>query len=144
MEDKVKQVIIIRKELKMRRGKEISQGAHAAMAFLTRRLTGSPSAYAEGCPPINGRKAHKLYSLFTTAEESQWIEGSFTKITCQVETLEEIQALHEAALAAGLESNLMIDNGATEFHNVPTVTALAIGPDRSSKIDPITGGLKLL
>ena len=30
----MKQVIIIRKDLKMRRGKEIAQGSHASMAFL--------------------------------------------------------------------------------------------------------------
>jgi PTH2 family peptidyl-tRNA hydrolase len=33
-----KQVIVIRKDLKMRRGKEIAQGSHASMAFLTRRI----------------------------------------------------------------------------------------------------------
>jgi len=33
-----KQVIVIRKDLKMRRGKEIAQGAHASIAFLTARF----------------------------------------------------------------------------------------------------------
>ena len=32
---RTKQVIAIRKDLKMRRGKEIAQGSHASMAFLT-------------------------------------------------------------------------------------------------------------
>jgi peptidyl-tRNA hydrolase len=31
---KTKQIIVIRRDLKMRRGKEISQGAHASMMFL--------------------------------------------------------------------------------------------------------------
>ncbi|MGZ3423232.1 MAG: peptidyl-tRNA hydrolase, partial [Polyangiales bacterium] len=34
----VKQVIVVRRDLKMRRGKEIAQGSHASMAFLTERL----------------------------------------------------------------------------------------------------------
>jgi PTH2 family peptidyl-tRNA hydrolase len=34
----IKQVIVMRHDLKMRRGKQIAQGAHASMAFLTRRL----------------------------------------------------------------------------------------------------------
>ena len=36
---RIKQVIVIRKDLKMRRGKEIAQGAHASMAWLSRRMT---------------------------------------------------------------------------------------------------------
>jgi PTH2 family peptidyl-tRNA hydrolase len=32
----MKQVILIRKDLKMRRGKEIAQGSHASMAFILR------------------------------------------------------------------------------------------------------------
>jgi peptidyl-tRNA hydrolase len=34
----VKQVIVMRHDLKMHRGKQIAQGTHASMAFLTRRL----------------------------------------------------------------------------------------------------------
>ncbi len=34
----MKQVIVIRRDLKMRRGKEIAQGAHASMAWLSRRV----------------------------------------------------------------------------------------------------------
>lgn len=135
----IKQVIVIRKELKMRRGKEISQGAHAAMCFMTRRME-------DDFDPSLDSKGNRRYSmsLVVSEEEKEWITGSFTKIVCQVETLAEIEALHEAALAAGLESNLMIDNGATEFSGQKTVTALAIGPAEASKIDAITGDLKLL
>ena len=39
---KTKQIIIIRKDLKVRRGKEIAQGAHASMAVLTNNLIGYP------------------------------------------------------------------------------------------------------
>jgi PTH2 family peptidyl-tRNA hydrolase len=42
----VKQVLVIRKDLKMRRGKEIAQGAHASMAWLTNRLRASGEAKA--------------------------------------------------------------------------------------------------
>ena len=33
-----KQVIVIRRDLRMRRGKEIAQGAHASMAWLAERV----------------------------------------------------------------------------------------------------------
>jgi len=35
----VKQVIVIRRDLKMRRGKECAQAAHASMMWLTKRIT---------------------------------------------------------------------------------------------------------
>jgi len=35
-----KQVIVIRRDLKMRRGKEIAQGAHASTAWLAERVLG--------------------------------------------------------------------------------------------------------
>ncbi len=37
----------------------------------------------------------------------------------------------------------MDDEGATEFAGVPTVTALAVGPDYSDLLDPVTGWLDL-
>ncbi len=35
---RIKQVIVIRKDLKMRRGKEIAQGSHASMEFLVDQI----------------------------------------------------------------------------------------------------------
>ena len=35
---RIKQVIVMRHDLKMRRGKQIAQGAHASMSFICRRL----------------------------------------------------------------------------------------------------------
>jgi peptidyl-tRNA hydrolase len=42
-----------------------------------------------------------------------------------------------------IEAHLVIDNGATEFGGVRTNTAVAIGPERSSVLDPLFGMLKL-
>ena len=39
----IKQVIVMRHDLKMRRGKQITQGAHASMSFLTRKLQSKSS-----------------------------------------------------------------------------------------------------
>ncbi len=137
MED-TKQVIVIRRDLKMRRGKEIAQGAHAAMAFLTTRL------HDMGVPRHLNPKGRPwvLNGAFSDAEYA-WILGGFRKVCVTVDTLEELMAVHQAARDAGVESHLIIDAGATEFHGEPTATAVAIGPDRDTRIDPITGTLKL-
>lgn len=124
-----KQIIVMRKDLKMRRGKEIAQGAHAAMAWLSLRMQN---------PLQPGNKA-----VVTLSDaEMAWIGGRFKKVVVQVNSLESLTAVHEAAIAAGLESRLITDAGITEF-KVPTVTCCAIGPDWDEQIDPITGELEL-
>lgn len=118
-----KQVIVIRKDLKMRRGKEIAQGAHAAMAWLRERLLGAGPD-------------------FTTAERD-WLTGSYAKVVCQVDSLEALIEVEAAALDAGLEVHVVTDAGRTEFHGEFTTTCLAIGPDEADKIDKVTGHLPL-
>lgn len=50
-------------------------------------------------------------------------------------------AIHDKAVAAGLEVHLITDSGKTEFHGVPTRTCLATGPNEAQKINEITGAL---
>ena len=123
----VKQVIVIRRDLKMRRGKEIAQGSHASIAWLTR--------------PLKMGQTLSL-SLFSAAERI-WITTGFRKITVRVNSEEELIRIYDQALAANLEVQLIVDSGTTEFGGVPTPTCLAIGPDFDDKIDPITGSLEL-
>jgi hypothetical protein len=48
------------------------------------------------------------------------------------------------AIEAGLMVSMITDAGLTEFNGVHTKTCIAIGPDWSDEIDPITKHLKLL
>jgi peptidyl-tRNA hydrolase, PTH2 family len=123
----VKQVIVIRKDLKMRRGKEIAQGAHASMMFMSHYFT----LIREG-----------LYKGMTEPEKI-WQRGSFAKICLKVNSEQELDKIFEEATKAGLKVNMVTDAGRTEFHGVPTKTCLAIGPDYEDKIDQITGALEL-
>lgn len=125
---RIKQVIVMRHDLKMRRGKQIAQGAHAAMAFLCRRLQ------EQGSVSLND---------FSEVERT-WLTGAFAKVCCRVNSEEELLEIHDKARAAGLEVHLITDSGKTEFHGQPTRTCLAIGPDEAAKIDPLTGHLELL
>lgn len=131
--DIVKQIIVIRSDLKnkdgqkIRTGKIISQACHASISFLTRRIQASQNG------PIKLSRA-----------EQHWTMNGFTKICVRVDNENELLTIHKKALAAGLQSHLITDAGKTEFDGVPTNTCLAIGPDYSEFIDPITGNLKLL
>lgn len=126
-----KQVIVIRKDLKMRRGKEIAQGAHAAMAWLLATLD------------EHGLRECGAFEDFFDLNELTWIKESHAMICCQVNSESELIELDKAAKAVGLKSYLIQDEGRTEFGGKPTYTCLAIGPDESEKIDLITGNLEL-
>lgn len=122
-----KQVIVIRKDLKMRRGKECAQTAHASIAWLTRRLQ---------------RDGKNKFSCNLSVAEQDWISGSFAKIVLQVESEKDLLDIYEKAKNAKLIVEIIKDAGHTEVEP-GTITCLAIGPDEESRIDLITQNLKL-
>lgn len=124
----VKQVIVIRRDLKMRRGKEIAQGSHASMMFLSLM--------------VQQRLLDGERTQLSQAQQA-WITGRFTKVCVQVPDEAALLAVAEEARKAGLECHVVTDAGLTEFGGVPTNTCLAIGPDEVDKIDMVTGKLKL-
>ncbi len=119
-----KQVIVMRRDLGMRRGKEIAQGAHASMIWLAARIRQPGYTFSEA--------------------ERLWLDGPFTKVCVRVDSEEELLAVVQKAREAGVLVQLCVDAGKTEFHGVPTPTCCAVGPDLPERIDPITGHLKLL
>lgn len=124
----IKQVIVMRHDLGMRRGKQIAQGSHASMSFLCKRL-----------------QASGIINIDLMSEvERDWLFGIFTKVCCRVDSEHELMDIFNKAQEAGLIVHLIVDSGKTEFNGVPTPTCLAIGPDHSEKIDTITCHLKLL
>jgi PTH2 family peptidyl-tRNA hydrolase len=134
----IKQVIVIRRDLGMRRGKEIAQGSHASIAFLTARL------FQLGGPAKLHAQDEKLFACgFFTEVETEWLKGNFRKICCVVNSQEELLGLANKAKEAGLVCEVIEDTGLTEFGGVHEFTALAIGPDTDEKMDPVTGDLKL-
>lgn len=124
-----KQVIVMRKDLGMRKGKMIAQGAHASLKVLLdagRLEDGGPLVI----PPTEPMRA--------------WLGGRFTKVCVSVDSEAALDAVVEAARAAGVPVALITDAGATEFHGVPTKTCCAVGPAWIEDVDAITGALPLL
>lgn len=130
----VKQVIIIRDDLGMRRGKQIAQGAHASIAFMTNRLASDPAKILD---------LEVLASASFSPAEWQWIEGNFRKICVRVHSEQELLDIFNEARIRGLTAEIIEDSGLTEFGGVATYTAAAIGPDYDERIDPVTGHLEL-
>ena len=119
-----KQVIVIRRDLRMRRGKEIAQGAHASTAWLAERVLAR----------LTPAGSVRIGVQFSEAERA-WLTSSFRSVTVKVGSEPELLAVYENALEAGLAAHLITDRGLTEFGGVPTRTCLAIGPDYDDLID---------
>lgn len=113
----MKQVIVLRTDLNMRKGKMVAQGAHASIgAFL----------------------------LTPQQDIDSWRNGfNGVKICVGVDSEQELTDIYHSGKMAGLPAYLVLDIGKTEFKE-PTYTAVAIGPAKAEEIDLITGKLKLL
>ncbi len=130
---KTKQVIIIRKDLKMRKGKVASQVSHASMKAIL------DEGYVQAA-----ELGLDTFIIPMSNEMQDWMVGIFTKICVSVDSEEELLNTYQQAKDAGLLCSLIRDAGLTEFGGVPTYTAVAIGPARNEDVDKITGNLKLL
>ena len=136
MENNSKQVIVMRKDLGMRKGKMIAQGAHASMIFLLNRI--KPLGQS-----MNGIACHSRTGFYTQAQQD-WINNKITKVCVGVDSEEELIDIYNKAKEAKIEVHMITDAGLTEFHGIPTKTCLALGPHYPDKIDEITGHLSLL
>lgn len=119
----LKQVIAIRTDLNMRKGKMAAQAAHASRAFLKDHL-------------IHGWPLHH--------EMREWLAGSHDTICVGVPSEDELTSLSVKAGLCGVPVRVVTDLGKTEFHGQETKACAAFGPAESSRVDAITGHLKLL
>lgn len=112
----MKQVILVRNDLKMPRGKFSVQTMHAAVEA----------------------------TLKSDKEKiKEWRSEGTKKVVLRVDSEKELLQYNQMAKDSGLVTALITDAGKT-FFKEPTRTCLAIGPDDEKKIDKITGKLKLI
>ncbi len=110
-----KQALVLRTDLGMSTGKLISQACHASL---------------------------KAYKKASSEERSEWESGGQKKVVLDIgddDLLERFQRAKRNDVPAALVK----DAGLTEIEP-GTETAIGIGPADESKIDSITGDLKLL
>lgn len=137
---RTKQVIVVRKDLNMRKGKLAAQVAHASMKFLL------DDAEWEDLSKTLGSewKGHQMITRALTDEEAQWARDLFTKVVAYVTSEQELMDLVHQGLRAKVLVHPIYDAGLTEFGGQETLTCAAFGPDTYDKLDAVTGHLKLL
>lgn len=112
----LKQVILVRADLKLPKGKACAQAAHASVEAV---LKSDKKIVAE------------------------WRDSGMAKIVLKVKDDKELVKYFQLAKEAELAVSLITDAGRTVI--APgTKTCVGIGPDEEEKIDEITGNLSLL
>ena len=111
-----KQVIVVRKELKLGVGKVASQVAHAAIGAMKK---------------------------IDDAIVEKWETEGSKKVVLKVDDLRGFKQIESRIKKVGIPYFLVKDAGLTQL-KAGTVTALGIGPVKENEIDKITGKLKLL
>ncbi len=115
----IKQVIVVRTDLKMGKGKLAAQVAHAALASAEEGMERHASWYRE------------------------WKVQGQAKVVVKGADESVLQELFKKAKSIGLPSSLIQDAGRTQLEP-GTVTCLGVGPAPAELIDRVTGQLKLL
>ncbi|MCQ2972488.1 MAG: aminoacyl-tRNA hydrolase [archaeon] len=112
----MKQVMIVRTDLKMGKGKIAAQCCHASIG-----------AYKKA----DHNKIRK------------WENEAYAKVVLKIGSLEELMKLKNEAIKRGVNHYLVTDAGRTQIPS-STITVLGLGPDEDETIDEFTGDLKLL
>ena len=137
---KAKMMIVMRRDLKMRKGKIAAQAGHACieavlMAFQKENRMNDFEWSSEGmCLKNEGREATPL---------SDWFQYGCAKVCVYVDSEEALCAIADKAREKGILAAVITDAGMTEFHGVPTKTCLALEPLPTEIADELTGALPL-
>ena len=115
-ENEYKQVILVRTDLKMNKGKIAAQCSHASVSSVL--------------------KSSKLLVDI-------WKKQGMKKVVLKVSSEKELLTYKRKAALAGFKTSIIKDAGRTQV-KPGSLTAVAIGPDVSEKIDKITKDLKIL
>lgn len=110
-----KQVIVLRDDLEISRGKQIAQACHASL---------------------------KAYEKASSDAQASWKSQGSKKVVVEASEGELMERL-EQAKTLQIPAALVKDAGLTEV-SPGTVTALGVGPGSEEKIDKVTGDLKLV
>ena len=132
----VKQVIVMRKDLNMRKGKIAAQAGHACVTSIFKAINNTEDFSWWIDDNGNVKSSDKNYL-------AEWLNSSYRKICVYVNSEEELLDIAKRADEKKLTYALIQDSGFTEFHGVATYTCIGFEPLPDEVINEITGHLPL-
>ncbi len=137
---KPKMMIVMRRDLKMRKGKIAAQAGHACVdAILTALCKEGRTDDFEMTPEgLLLRDSDKAETPL-----SEWFRCGCAKICVYVDSEEQLLDIANKARQRGIIASVITDAGVTEFRGVPTKTCLALEPLPADTADELTGDLPL-
>ena len=139
---KSKQMIVMRRDLRMRKGKIAAQAGHACVEATLMALAREGRLDQVRVTP--GQTWVCLEDEGTPSTPlSRWFDAGVAKVCVYVDGEEALLDLATKGRELGFAVALVRDAGFTEFHGEPTYTCLAFEPLAPEQIDPLTGDLPL-
>ena len=121
--DDLKMVFLVRQDLKMKAGKIAAQVAHAAIGLYDDIIFGN--------------------NIYQKEALDIWVNYGQKKIVLRVPNLDTMMNAYTQCKKENIATCLITDAGLTQVEPM-TKTVLGIGPDKSEKINKITGAFKLM
>ena len=113
----MKQIIVVRHDINMSAGKLAVQVAHASLkAYIS-----SPKMICE-----------------------DWVDNGMKKVVVSIDSVAELMELQKELNDNQITYASIVDAGKTEFNNIPTLTCIGIGPEKSEYLNKFTRHLRLL
>lgn len=128
MKRQTKQVILLRRDMRLRRAEAAALASKASMAFVLE----CDESDQGGCVKIN-----------LTGIEAEWILGSSTRIILGVSSEDALRKLLLKAEMLGISTYEVTGSSSGKPDEGIQLIAAALGPDEEDKLDLLTRNLKL-
>ena len=137
---KTKMMIVMRKDLKMRKGKIAAQAGHACVEAVLMALQKENrlNDIEESSDGVELNRDNKINTPL-----SEWFHYGCAKVCVYVDSEAELLDIARIATEKGILTAIITDAGMTEFHGIPTKTCLALEPLPCDIADELTGHLNL-
>ena len=137
---KSKMMIVMRRDLKMRKGKIAAQAGHACIDAVLMALCkeGRMNDFEMTADGLALKQTDKVSTPL-----SDWFLYGCAKVCVYVDSEQALLEIAKMAGERGIIAAVITDAGMTEFHGEPTKTCLALEPLPAYVADELTGNLPL-